>query len=193
MGSWGGKTAPARLSDGIRSTGEKGMSAAAGGAPRVSRLSHCYASIAPLYGEGYPLRGLKNRPFVVGVGCNCREIHLIGVVEIPSVHGLLFVGVGAQNNPILFSDADRDTGTVGFHYQRVTVAKARQARGVPRLQHLSGHSVVVIVEADDHAIYSLLGPAGSDHNSGDCVIGGRNERACHPLFSSTRIRAHDVV
>src|SRR4029077_15205952 len=107
--------------------------------------------------------------------------------------GVRFVAVGAQNDPIPRSGVDWYAGTVGLHHQPTTVAEARQAGDIPRLQGLAGHAVAVVVAAEDNAIRSLLRIADCNFDFGHGVIGSRREGSRHPLLAGTRIRTHDVV
>src|SRR5229473_6685576 len=63
------------------------------------------ALIASLHGEGESWRGAKNVPRVVHTGkdCDLPWMHLIGVVDIPCIHGVELVGVGPHNDPVLLS------------------------------------------------------------------------------------------
>jgi hypothetical protein len=150
-------------------------------------------SVAAFDGESEPGRRLKRLPLVAdaGVGRDCCRIHLIGIDDIPRIHGVQFVAVGAENDPILFSGADRDAGAVGLYHQRAAGTEARQARSIPRLQCLAGHAVVVGVEAEDNAIGFSLRIADGHFDSGHGVIGGGREGSRHPLLALRR--THDVV
>jgi hypothetical protein len=73
-----------------------------------------------LHGECEPGCRLKSIPFVVGagVGCDRRRIDLIGVDNIPRIHGVRFLAVGAGKQ-------------LKLHDQGSAVFAAHSARNVP--------------------------------------------------------------
>src|SRR5258708_8878959 len=93
------------------------------------------ALIDALHGEGYSWRGMKNVPRVVRAGedCDLPRMHLIGVVDIPDIHGIQFVRISLQNDPVLLSSSYRDARQVRRFHQRATAAEDRQGGESPRL------------------------------------------------------------
>ena len=137
------------------------------------------ALIASFHTEGQSWRGMKNEPRGVRTKKDSELpwMHLIGVVDIPRIHGVQLVGVGLQNDPILLSGTYRDAGHVGPCHQRTAGAEDRQGGESPRLQRFAGHSVVVEPETEDSAIRCSLRIAHADRDFRDGVIGVRREAA----------------
>src|SRR5437867_13099868 len=77
-----------------------------------ARKGHKVESIAALYRKGNARRCLKHVPLRAIVGCERRLIHLIGILDIPGVNRIGFIVVRFENDPILFSGADRNASSV---------------------------------------------------------------------------------